>query len=116
MLVAVQLSVFGLYLPPELKSSDAPLPPQMIISVPVQTAVCKPRASGALTVFVAVQLSAMGLYLPPLLKLLPLFPPQTIISLPVQIDCDKLLAGGAPEAVVAYQTCVELKEPGLAVA
>jgi hypothetical protein len=34
-LVAAQLSVLGLYLPPVLKKN----PPQMIISVPVQTAV-----------------------------------------------------------------------------
>jgi hypothetical protein len=34
-LVAVQVSVLGLYLPPVLKE----LPPQTIISLPVQTAV-----------------------------------------------------------------------------
>ena len=40
MLVAVQLSVLGLYLPPVLKllSADT-LPPQTIISLPVHTAV-----------------------------------------------------------------------------
>jgi len=36
-LVAVQLFVFGLYFPPVL--SKAPLLPQTIISLPVQTAV-----------------------------------------------------------------------------
>jgi hypothetical protein len=77
-LVAVQLSVLGLYRPPVLK-----YPPQTIISVPVQTAVWKYRPTGALVVLVAVQLSVLGLYLPPVLKLLPLSPPQTIISLPV---------------------------------
>jgi len=56
----------------------------MIISVPVQIAVCSHRASGALMVFVAVQLSLLGLYLLPVFKkLLPLRPPQTAISLPV---------------------------------
>ena len=36
MLVAVQLSVLGLYLPPVFPSC---IPPQTIISLPVQTAV-----------------------------------------------------------------------------
>ena len=79
MLVAVQLSVMGLYLPPVFTSVPRP-PPQTIISLPVQTAVCCPRALGALVVLVAVQLSVVGLYLPPVLSLVP---PQTIISLPV---------------------------------
>ena len=38
-LVAVQLSVLGLYLPPVFKSPPLPSPPQTIISLPVQTAV-----------------------------------------------------------------------------
>jgi hypothetical protein len=38
-LVGVQLSVAGLYLPPLLKSLLGFCPPQTIISVPVQTAV-----------------------------------------------------------------------------
>ena len=53
----------------------------MIISLPVQTAECPPRPTGALSVGVAVQLSVLGLYLPPLFGELP--PPQMIISLPV---------------------------------
>ena len=59
-------------------------PPQIIISLPVHTAVCQYRAVGALVVLVAVQLSVLGLYLPPVLKepVLPP-PPNTIISLPV---------------------------------
>ena len=68
---------------------DAPLPPQTIISLPVQTAVCPYRAVGALVTLVAVQLSVPGLYLRPSFKYSPpvliLVPPQTIISLPVQI-------------------------------
>ena len=44
------------------------MPPQTIISVPVQTAVCNIGASGALVVLVAVQLLVLGLYLPPVLK------------------------------------------------
>ena len=47
MLVAVQLSVLGLYLPPVFSQTlTLPDPPQTIISLPVQTAVCTPRASG----------------------------------------------------------------------
>jgi hypothetical protein len=65
--VAVQLSVLGSYLPPVF---DAPLttPPQTIISLPVHTAVCWVRGRGALAVLVALQLSVLGLYLPPVLK------------------------------------------------
>ena len=82
-LVANQLSVTGLYLPPVLVP-----PPQMIISLPVQTAVWPDLAVGALAVLTVSQLSVAGLYLPPLLKKkggnsLP-DPPQIIISLPVQ--------------------------------
>ena len=90
MLVANQVSsVHGggsaQYLPPVFKRLLPLLPPQTIISLPVQTAVCLSRAAGALVVLVAVQLSVLGLYLPPVFKrLLPLVPPQTIISLPVQ--------------------------------
>ena len=85
-LVAVQLSVPGLYLPPV--TTGAPLlstPPQTIISLPVQTVVCQRRTAGALVALVAIQLSVLGLYRPPVLKpTLPLsVPPHTIISLPV---------------------------------
>ena len=70
MLVAVQLSVVGLYLPPVLSGVHGiPLqPPQTIISLPVQTAAWSSRPLGALLVLVAVQLSVFGLYLPPVLK------------------------------------------------
>ena len=53
------------YLPPVLRTLPTDLPPQTIISVPVQTAVCCNRATGTLVVLVAVQLSVPGLYLPP---------------------------------------------------
>jgi hypothetical protein len=83
-LVAIQLLVPGLYLPPVLKmlklSSN---PPQTIISLPVQTAVCPARTEGALVIVVAVQVFAPGLYLPPVFRGKPLLPPQTIIWLPV---------------------------------
>jgi hypothetical protein len=83
-LVAVQTSVLGSYLPPVFKS--LPLyPPHAIISLPVHTAVCEFRPKGALVVLVAVQLFVLGLYLPAVLRCWPLSlsPPQMIISLPV---------------------------------
>jgi hypothetical protein len=84
-MVAVQLSALGLYLPPVFTSVLPSYPPQMIISLPAQIAVCWIRAEGALVVLVAVQLSVPGLYLPPVLKWLTLSaPPQIIISLPLQ--------------------------------
>lgn len=82
--VAVQLFVLGWYLPPLAVYEGDPnkLPPQIIISLSVQTAVCPCRADGALAVLVIVQLSVVGLYLAPVNKVLvPLHPPQTIISL-----------------------------------
>jgi hypothetical protein len=67
-LVAVQLSVPGLYFPPLFKASPRKNPPQTIISLPDQTAVCSYRTWGALVVLVAVQLSMLGLYLAPVFK------------------------------------------------
>ena len=107
-LVAVQLSVLGLYLPPVLIKFELPFPPQMMISLPVHTAVWKVRASGALVVLVAVQLSVLGLYLPPVFKppLLPC-PPQTIISLPVHTAVCRNRATGALVVLVANQVLSE---------
>ena len=84
MLVAVQLSMLGLYLPPVF--NGLPLfPPQTIISLSVQTAVWSNRAAGAFAVLMGgVHVSVVGLYPPPVFNGLPLFPPQTIILLPVQ--------------------------------
>src|SRR5207302_9395127 len=84
MLVAAQVSVLGLYLPPVLKVLLPLDPPHTIISLPLHTAVWPYRAAGALVVLVAVQLSALGSYLPPVFrgpKPLPLPPPHTIIPL-----------------------------------
>jgi len=39
MLVAVHISVLGLYLPPEFKQEKPSYPPQTINTLPVQTAV-----------------------------------------------------------------------------
>src|SRR4029077_17237011 len=58
MLVAVQLSVVGSYLPPVFKAGPFH-PPQMIISLPVQTAVWLFRAEGALVRLVGVQVSSV---------------------------------------------------------
>ncbi len=73
------------YLPPVLSLPPTVPPPQTIISLPVQTAVCKVRACGASMLLVAVQLSLPGLYFPPVLRTRgkPSSPPQTIISMPV---------------------------------
>ncbi len=60
MLVAVQVSVLGLYLPPVLAKALLSCPPQTIISLPVQTAVCRYRPKGALAALVAVQLCVSG--------------------------------------------------------
>jgi hypothetical protein len=82
-LVAVQLSVLGLYLPPVFKRAVKSAPDDHLTAGPN----CRVlnRAAGALVVLVAVQLSVLGLYRPPVFTLmLPLNPPQTIISLPVQ--------------------------------
>ena len=86
MLVGVQLSVLGLYLPPlyKVQLPPHPYPPQTIISLPVHTAVWDCLAEGALTVLVGIQLSSVGLYFPPVfVSLGELKPPQTVISVPV---------------------------------
>jgi hypothetical protein len=84
-LVAVQLSVVGLYLPPVFRPLLPVNPPHTIITLLLQTAVPSSRPAGAFVVLVAVQLSVTGLYLPPVLRLVVLFtPPQTIISVPLQ--------------------------------
>src|SRR5207237_4830967 len=98
MLVAIQLSVLGLYLPPVFTWFE-PLvdPPQTIISLPVLTAGAI-RASGALVVLVGVQVSVPGLYLSPVFtaKAAPLVdPPQTIISLPVHTAANSTRASGS---------------------
>ena len=82
--VVVQLSVLGLYLPPVFNKVPLLSPPQTIISLPVSTAVCRYRPLGALVELVAAQPSVPGLYLPPVLITSDSsYPPQIIISLPV---------------------------------
>jgi hypothetical protein len=88
------------YLPPLLRP-----PPQTIISVPVQTAVCPDRAFGALTRLVDNQLSAVGSYLPPVFSCMPppAYPPQIIISLPIQTALWRNRTVGALVVVVGVQ-------------
>src|SRR5262245_45112194 len=109
-LVEVQLSVMGSYLPPVFKKRATSSPPQTIISLPVHTAVCAPRGAGTLLVLVTVQLSAAGSYLPPVLRGLSqppsMHPPQTIISLSVHTAVWSCLPSGAPVEVVAVQLSV----------
>ena len=66
-LVAVQLSMLGLYLPPVFKSPMSPAPPQTIILLPVQTTDETPTI-GRDIMLVVIQLSKYGLYFPPVLK------------------------------------------------
>jgi len=73
-LVAVQLSIAGMYLPPVSRRQVAKkelhlAPPQTIISLPVQMAVCPVRLLGALLLPVLIQSSVLGLYLPPVFSL-----------------------------------------------
>ena len=99
------------YFPPVLKKVFTPTdPPQTIISLSVQTAVCWARPSGALVVLVVIQLSVLGLHRPPVLKTpLGLNPPQTIISLPVQTAVWRYRQAGALVGLGAVQLLV----PGL---
>ena len=94
----------GIVLPARVIKKATPVDPaQTIISLPVHTVVCAPRAAGALVVLMAVQLSAPGLYLAPVVSP----PPQTIISLPVQIALSCLeRALGALVVLVAVQLFV----------
>ena len=108
-LVAVQLSVLGLYLPPVFKYGLTFSPPQTIISAAGPD--CRVKELGhraRLAVLVAVQLSVLGLYLPPVFKYeAPPSPPQTIISA-AGPDCRVISVGqsGALVVLVAVQLSV----------
>ena len=110
MLVAVQVSAEGLYLPPVFSEPLLLSPPHTIISLPVQTAACLSLASGALIVLVTVQVSVAGTYLPPLLPVPPVAssPPQTIISPPVHTAvCSHRPTGG-----FALRVATQVSLPG----
>src|SRR6266480_1572204 len=80
--VALHVSVLGLYRPPVFALLPSN-PPQTIISLPVQTAACTSRPEGASWILVLAQLSVLGLYLLPVFKkvgVMPIDPPQMIIS------------------------------------
>ena len=84
-LVAIQLSVSGLYLPPVLEMAGAIIRPRRSFHCRSTLPCERLGQSGALVVLVAVQLFVPGLYLPPVFKTAAeVIPPQTIISLPVQ--------------------------------
>src|SRR6266550_1772915 len=108
--VAVQLSVPGSYLPPVFRYELLSHPPQTIICwvVLAHTAVCQYRAEGSFVVLVAVQVPVPGSYLPPVLSVtLPLpIPPQTIISLPVHTAVWKNRPSAALVVLVAVQLSV----------
>src|SRR5438034_50802 len=64
-LVAVQLSAPGLYLPPVFRSPTTLLsPPQTIISLPVHIAVALDGSVGPVVVHLAVQVSLLPMLLP----------------------------------------------------
>ena len=111
MLVAVQLSVPGLYLPPVFKGGGLiTTPPQTIISLPVQTAVCSVGQTARWWCWwlsnypcwdcICHRCSTGGSNGNP---------PQTIISFPVQTAVCRLRASGALAVLVA----VQLSVPGL---
>ena len=84
-LVAVQLSVLGLYLRAGVQISIAVVRPRRSFHCLSRLPCDCSRAMGALVVLVSIQVSVLGLYLPPVFVMRPTSanPPQTIISLPV---------------------------------
>ena len=108
-LVAVQLSVLGLYLPPVFKVAAA------IVCRPRRSFHCRSTLpcdrvgpSGALVVLVAVQLSVMGLYLPPVFKqsVLPRCRPRRSFRCRSTLPCDDSRPSGALMVLVAVQLSV----------
>ena len=69
MLVAIQLSVLGLYLPPVLSRRCHQFRPRRSFQCRSTLLCDQYRAEGALIVLVAVQVSVLGLYLPPVFKI-----------------------------------------------
>src|ERR1700730_9102654 len=107
MLVGVHVSKAGLWRPPVLAwNVELSPPPQTIISLPVQTAVCRYRPSGVLVVRTGVQVSAVGLYIPPVLKVSPYPPPKTTISFPVQMVVSASPGNGALIMLIGLQIFV----------
>ena len=109
MLVAVQLSVLGLYLPPVFRWYQVPLPaPNNHFTAGPHCGVTT-RLMGALVMLVAVQLSVPGLYLPPVFE----SPLKSSTSHPRRsfhcrstLPCDWSRAAGALVMLVAVQLSV----------
>ena len=90
-LVAVQLFVPGLYLPPVLKKllPSYPAPDDHFAASPD----CRVNVSGRgrVGVLVAVQLSVLGLYLPPVLKEVPrMLRPRRSFHCRSRLPCERL--------------------------
>ena len=104
MLVAVQLSVLGLYLPPVFSSGVTVRPRRSFHCR--STLPCGSRASGALVVLVAVQLSVLGLYLPPVFKCRYCRHPRRSFHCRSRLPCDLVAPAGALVVLVAVQLSV----------
>ena len=89
-------------------NSRVVIPPQTIISLPVQHCRVPSRAAGALVVLVAVQLSVLGSYLPPVFKFVePLtLRPRRSFRCQSRLPCDRSRAAGALVVLVAVQLSV----------
>ena len=93
-LVAVQLSVLGLYLPPVFEVAVRVSAPDDHFTASPDCRVTA-RAAGALVVLVAVQLSVLGLYLPPVFKYAAaiITAPDDHFSCRSRLRCDRPASG-----------------------
>jgi len=83
-----------------LKNEPASDPPQTIVSLPVQTAMCPDRALGAPRVVMPVQLRVLASCMSPVCRACRWFwPPRMIILWPVQTAVWSNRAVGAPTCV-----------------
>ena len=87
-LVAVQLSVPGLYLPPVLKELLPLSAPDDHFTTGPDCGVIVPRA-GALVMLVAAQLSVPGLYLPPVLNSISSIRPRRSFHYRSRLPCER---------------------------
>ena len=106
-LVAVQLSVPGLYLPPVFSSVKIPAAPDDHFTASPHRRVIV-SAMGALVVLVAVQLSVLGLYLPPVFEAVVSISSTPDDHFTASPHCRVILLGqsGALVVVVAVQVSV----------
>ncbi len=104
-----QTFVAGSYRPPVLSApiDPAPWPPQTIMRVPVQIAVCPARAMGTPALVMRAQVSVIGLYRPPVYSTVAApSPPQTIMREPVQTAVCPARRAGAPAVATGAQESV----------